>query len=95
MFPMIVRYGLVETYAAKLYARYKEWPRGYTEMLRGRPVPQHVLALASKLERDKFWEEKPIAPPVTTVPPKTTKKGAIGWDKILADAAAIKAARET
>jgi hypothetical protein len=55
--PPIPRYGLTETIAAKWWARFKEWPPSYKEMLRKLklPVPPHVFTMAAKFERERFW----------------------------------------
>lgn len=52
---------MVETTYAKIFARYGYWSNNYLGMLRGAPIPKHVIAMAEAFERSRPWE-KPDEP---------------------------------
>lgn len=59
VFPVPVPYGMVETYAAKGWARFGAWPADFLEMIRlhcNGVIPPRVIALAKDLRATRFWE---------------------------------------
>lgn len=58
-FPVPIRSGLVETCAARHYARHGYFPEDFMAMVKlhcGGRVPARVLATAEQLKRARFWE---------------------------------------
>jgi len=59
VFPIPVRGGLVETTAAKHFARYGYYPPDFLKMVQlhcGGRIPARVQSEADRLRRSRFWE---------------------------------------
>lgn len=84
--PVIPKYGLTETIAAKCFARFDAWPDFYTKAIRNRRPPPHVVALSEKYRRERYWE-KPDEPKKVSKP--AAKSDGAWWGEVLAKAAAM------
>lgn len=56
-FAPIPKGGDVETTYAKIFARYGYWSNNYLGMLRGAPIPKHVIAMAESFRKSRYWEK--------------------------------------